>query len=485
MKVVIVGASYTGIQLAKTLADEKSDVVLIDSSPEKVRLARNKIDCTVIHAAGNDIQVLERDAGISSADALVMLTEDDETNMITCSLVALRHPKLLKIARVRNETYYAACASVKSAEGKGAASPLGIEAMLNPDVEAATAIQCAVAHGVIGNVVDLGGGFCITEFRLKPASALVGLKMKDIGTATGWRGLVAYVENGDGACLPDGETQLKAGDEIGIVSTAADVGGLSRLVLGTDGSAPRRAIVMGAGRIGTLIVEKLLEARTADSLLLSLVRRLSGGCEIFLVDPDEGRCRAAKERFKGIRVLCGDMSDKDFIRDEGLDACDLMVAVSPNYDRNLVTAAYMKSLGVQKTIALTESSEFDDVARKLGIDVAVPMRSTIVDALIGRFRSAGTSSVHTVCDGRFEIVSCEVSSQSVLAGKKLRDVPIRGECLLLLVRHATDSAFVVPNGEYEIRGGDKVVFIASSANKRMMAIFGSAEGDERNAIPAL
>ena len=71
MKVVIVGASYTGIQLAKTLADEKSDVVLIDNSPEKVRLARNKIDCTVIQAAGNDLQVLERDAGISSAVAMV------------------------------------------------------------------------------------------------------------------------------------------------------------------------------------------------------------------------------------------------------------------------------------------------------------------------------------------------------------------------------------------------------------------------------
>ena len=53
MKVVIVGASYTGIQLAKSLADEKSDVVLIDNSPGKVRLARNKIDCTVIQADGN------------------------------------------------------------------------------------------------------------------------------------------------------------------------------------------------------------------------------------------------------------------------------------------------------------------------------------------------------------------------------------------------------------------------------------------------
>ena len=475
MKTVIVGASYTGIQLARTLADEKSDVVLIDNSPEKVRLARNKIDCTVIQAAGNDLQVLESDAGISSADALVMLTEDDETNMITCSLVDMRYPKLLKIARVRNETYYAACSSAKAAERQNTPLPLGIGVMLNPDVEAANAVRRAVDHGVIGNIADLGGGFCITEFRVKAASALVGLKLRDIGAMAEWRGLVAYVENGDGALLPNGETQLKAEDKIGVVSSAADIGELSRLVSGIDSSVPRRIIVLGAGRIGTLIVEKLQAARPVASLLLSFMKKLSMGSEIFLVDADERRCREAKERFRGIRVLCGDISDKDFIRDEGLDACDLMIAVSPSYDRNLVAAAYLKSLGVQKTIALTESSEFDDVARKLGIDVAVPMRSTIVDAMISHLRGAGTSSVHTVCDGRFEIISCDVSRQSALVGKKLRDVPMRGEFLLMLVRHAGESSFEVPHGEYEILGGDKVVFIARADNKQLPIMFGGME----------
>lgn len=472
MKIVIVGASYTGIQLAKSLADEKSDVVLIDNSPEKVRLARNKIDCTVIQAAGNDLQVLERDAGISSAAALVMLTEDDEANMITCSLIDMRYPKLLKIARVRNETYYAACASEKEAEAQNAPLPFGIGVMLNPDVEAANAVQRAVAHGVIGNIADLGGGFCITEFRVKPENAFVGLKMKDISAMTGWHGLVAYVENGESSILPNGETQLKAGDKIGVVSSVADIGELSRFMSGKDGIVPRRIIVLGAGRTGMLIVEKLLEVRPSDNLLLSLLKRLSMSSEIFLVDADERRCREAKERFKGIRVLCGDISDKDFIRDEGLDACDLMVAVSSSYDRNLVAAAYLKSLGVQKTIALTESQEFDDVARKLGIDVAVPMRSTIVDAMISHLRGAGTSSVHTVCDGRFEIISCDVSPQSELVGKKLRDVPMRGECLLLLVRHADEGAFMVPHGEYEILGGDKVVFIARADDKRLPTMFG-------------
>ena len=473
MKVVIVGASYTGIQLARSLADEKSDVVLIDNSPEKVRLARNKIDCTVIQAAGNDLQVLERDAGISSADALVMLTEDDETNMITCSLVDMRHPKLRKIARVRNEAYYAACAAGKAPEGRDAPLPFGIGVMLNPDVEAANAVQRAVAHGAIGNIVDLGGGFCITEFRVQPSSALVGMRMKDVGAMAGWSGLAAYIEDAAGALLPNGETQLKADDRIGIVSSSADVGELSRLMSGKDLSVPRRIVVFGAGRTGTLIVEKLLAPRPAAGLLQAFKAWLSPGSEIFLVDSDETLCREAKERFRGIRVLCGDISDKDFIRDEGLDSCDLMIAVSPGYDRNLVAAAYLKSLGVRKTIALTESQEFDDVARKLGIDVAVPMRSTIVDAMTGHLRGAGTASVHTVCDGRFEIVSCDVSAQGEIAGRRLCDMSMKGECLVLLVRHAGEGAFTVPHGEYEVLAGDRVVFIARAGDRRLDAMFGS------------
>ena len=466
MKVIIVGASYTGIQLAKTLADEKSDVVLIDNSSEKVRLARNKIDCTVIQAAGNDLHVLERDADVSSADALVMLTEDDETNMVACSLVDMRHPDLLKIARVRNETYYASCAD--------SPLPLGIDAMLNPDVEAAAAVQRAVDYGVVGNIADLGGGFCITEFRVAAESELVGVKLRDVAAITGWHGLVAYLENADGAILPNGETQLKAGDKIGVVSSADDIGELSHFMSGKDSSIPRRIVVFGAGRIGSLIVEKLQGNRASEGPIKSIMRRLSIGSEIFLVDSDERNCREAKERFMGIRVLCGDISDKDFIRDEGLNACDLMIAVSPSFDRNLVAAAYLKSLGVPKTIALTESSEFDDVARKLGIDVAVPMRSTIVDAMLSHLRGPSTSSIHTVCDGRFEIISCDVSPQSTLVSKKLREVSMNGECLLLLMRHDGDGPYEVPHGEYEILGGDKVVFIARADDKKLPAMFGGA-----------
>ena len=105
MKIIIIGAGFTGLQLAKRLVSEKMDVVLIDNDEETVRHASNSVDCLVIQANGNNLNTLEQ-AGISKADALIALTKSDEINMITCSLVDSVYPDIIKIARVRNYDYY-------------------------------------------------------------------------------------------------------------------------------------------------------------------------------------------------------------------------------------------------------------------------------------------------------------------------------------------------------------------------------------------
>ena len=105
MKIIIIGAGLTGTELAKKLISEKNDVVIIDNDEETVRHVSNKLDCMVIHADGNSLETLE-EAGIAKADALIMLTNSDEINMITCSLVEALYPEVKKIARVRNYDYH-------------------------------------------------------------------------------------------------------------------------------------------------------------------------------------------------------------------------------------------------------------------------------------------------------------------------------------------------------------------------------------------
>ena len=105
MKIVIIGAGFTGVQLAKRLIDEGNKVSIIDNSLEIVSNLQDTLDCDIRYAEGNNLETLE-DVGIATADALVAVTESDEINMITCSLVDSIYPDVLKIARVRNESYY-------------------------------------------------------------------------------------------------------------------------------------------------------------------------------------------------------------------------------------------------------------------------------------------------------------------------------------------------------------------------------------------
>lgn len=472
MKVVIVGAGFTGVQLAKALVAEGHDVALVERDAEKVRRARNSLDCTVVEADGNSLKVLEGDAGIASAAALVVLTEDDEINMVTCSLADAAYPGLLKIARVRNDAYYAGAAAARRSDAAVAARPpFGIDTMLHPDVEAADAICRATSHGAVGNVTDIGLGFGIASLPVDGACPLAGVRVRDLPSVEGWRWLVAYVETAGAAELPSGGTVLEPGSRIGVVASSADMSDLMRFVPGAARERPRRVAVFGAGRVGSLVVERQLAAAANAPFMASLFGGASAKTEVVLVDADERRCREATERFKGARVLCGDMNDADFIRDEGLDGFDLMVAASESYERNLVAAAYLKSRGVGKVVALTESADFDDVARKLGIDVAVSMRDTVVDAVMSHLRGPGVKSVHTVCNGRFEVVSCEAAADGKVVGKALRDVEMRGDCLVLMMRRAGTSAVEVPRGDAVISPGDRVVFMARAGDVRFARLF--------------
>ena len=143
MKIVIVGAGFTGTQLAKRLINGKNDVVLIDNDETTVRHASNRLDCNVIQADGNNLDTLE-EAGIENADALVCVTSNDEVNMITCSLVDSVYPNVLKIARVRNYAYYMNTSTATQKHATKLSNEnrhlYGIDFMVHPDVEAAEAI---------------------------------------------------------------------------------------------------------------------------------------------------------------------------------------------------------------------------------------------------------------------------------------------------------------------------------------------------------
>lgn len=475
-KVIIVGAGFTGVQLARTLIAEGMDVSLVDRNAEKVQHARNALDCTIVQSDGNNHDTLA-EAGISSADALVALTEDDEVNMIVCSLVDADYPDVLKIARVRNYAYYqrstATARRHADATAAGARRPLfGVDLMLNPDVEAAAAISRAMTHGAVGNVIELGGGYGIVSLPVIAGGPLDGKPVRELASLPEWKYLIAYAETGEGTVLPSGNTVLAAGDRMGVLSQLDDVPELIALTGGADEESFSKIAIFGADRVGMIVAGHRLPSTSPGlmSRIFNQAARQRTG-EVMIIDRDPERCREASENFPSARVLCGDMTDADLVREESLDEADLMVAASGNYESNLVMAAYLKSRGVRRTIALTSSGDFDDVARKLGVDVAVPMRDTVVDCIVSHLRGKGVKSIHTVSNRLFEIVECEVAVGSRAAGKTLQELADAGEFLVLLVSAPDGEGFAMPNGSTVMKEHAHVVLVVRSGSSRIIRMF--------------
>lgn len=481
MKIVIVGAGFTGIQLAKLLINEKNQVSLIDNDEETIRHAQNLLDCTSICADGNNLETLE-DAGIAKADALVCVSSSDEVNMITCSLVDAVYPDVIKIARVRNYAYYVNTTAAKNKHSSefsgGKHRPLyGIDYMIHPDVEAADAIVQAVENGAVGNVLTFDNSDLeIARILVNEGCVFDGITLKEIRTRTELKFLVAYVEKDGVTSLPSGDTVISAGNTLGVIINKSDIADMLSLC-GAVHNDLRKILLIGAGRIGTIIADKVMDKKSSSFASFFNNLRSKKNQDFVIIDSDSDLAQTAAERYPNARVLCADASDESFLREEGLTTFDLAICATHNHELNMILAAYLESLGVKQSVSLVRSSDFVEIAEKhLGVDVAVPLRDSVVDSIMSHLRGKSVKEIHTVTTGELEIVECEITASSKVTGKTLREVSDPGSFLVLLIRRFGSIEYEIPGGDTQITAGDHVVLITKSENsKKFLSHFAGTE----------
>lgn len=476
MHVVIVGAGFTGQQLAKVLVAEKNNVVLIDNNEDIINHLGNRIDCSLIHSDGNSLETLEK-ANIDKADALVCLTSSDEVNMITCSLVDAVYPDVLKIARVRNYDYYVNTAEAKKSHLNtfaGKHRPLyGIDYMIHPDVEAAEAIVNAVENGAISSVISFEkSDRQISNITISESSILNGKKLFEIRTITDLPLLVAYVEKDGKTSLPNGKTQITEGCTLGILCSKSDCPKILELC-GSKQVELKKIVIIGAGRIGTLVAERIVEPKTT-----SIIKKIKGHTssqKIVIIDSDAQLAKAASEKFPQANVFKGDATDESLLRDEGIVNFDLAICSTHNHELNMILAAYLESLGVRQSISLVHSSAFASISKNLGIDVTIALRDVVVDSIMSHMRGTAVKEIHTITNGELEIVECVIPSDSKIIGKKLKEISNQGKFLALLDKHPGKEEYEIVSGETIVCVGDHLVLIsAADDTRRILEMFGNS-----------
>ncbi|MCL1837495.1 MAG: Trk system potassium transport protein TrkA [Treponema sp.] len=476
MRIVIVGAGLTGTQLAKHLVQEKYDVSLIEANEETARHASNRLDCLVLNDTGTRIESLE-EAGIAKAGALVCVTDSDEKNMIICGLAASRYPSLVKIARVRNYEYSVIQQNPDKDEGgtetaaeAGSQKMLGIDYIVHPDEEAARAVMNAILHGASGNILRFPGTpYELGSVTISEGSALDGLSLMLFHSIVREEGIIPLVERGGQCFLPTGSTTIQAGDLIHIMTREEDMEQVFRLAGRTE--APLRRIgIVGGSRIGILIAEGLFANTDKDAIktkkgVFALFRSFipKSNRKVIIIEQNYAVCKDLSGRFPEALVLNEDISDESFIADERIGDLDLIIAATANQELNIITAIYLKSLGVRRTIALVTSPGHKTIAQKLGVDVAIPVKSVVADSILSHLMGKSIHGIHSLGDGSVGTVEVEIGEGSPAAEKSIKEFHLAEGGVILLVSRGETS--FIPQGDYIFKPADKVVVIAKNGSE--------------------
>lgn len=224
MYIVVVGAGTVGYGLAtelQTVADH--EVVLVDRDRARAAELREELGEMVVHGDGTEVVFLES-IGARRADLFISVTGDDGTNLISCQVARHWFKVGRTIARVnnpRNERLFRMLGIDSTVSATGA-----IMAQIEVDLPEHTLVplmklrdsglQLVELHVIAGSEAD---GQALRSLRLPP-STIVSL----------------LVREGNAPEVPNGDTVLRAGDEIIAVIPQDSELELRRLVSGaTEG----------------------------------------------------------------------------------------------------------------------------------------------------------------------------------------------------------------------------------------------------------
>ena len=101
MKALIVGCGRVGSSLARSLADEGWEVVVVEQREEALARLGNDWRHPIVIGHGMDADVLE-EAGIADADVVIAATDGDNTNLIIAQVATKRYGVANVAARIQD-----------------------------------------------------------------------------------------------------------------------------------------------------------------------------------------------------------------------------------------------------------------------------------------------------------------------------------------------------------------------------------------------
>jgi len=210
-----------------------------------------------------------------------------------------------------------------------------------------------------------------------------------------------------------------------------------------------KALIAGAGRLGTQIAQVLAAARN----------------EVTLVDVDEDRVAELRGRVP-VRLVAGDACDPAFLEHAGALTADLMIAATGRDEDNLVISLLAKrQFQVERVAARVNDVDnawlFD---RRWGVDVAVPAATPLISLIEEATGATDTVALLRLSKAGVNVIETTITDRSRAVGRALADIGLpAGSVIATVVREGRPT---VPAAGMRLRPGDELLVVSHTATEQ-------------------
>ena len=217
-RVVLVGGGNVGLAVARHLEADSRRIrtKMIEKNRICAERAAEGLERTIVlNGDGLDAALLA-EAGISRADAMLAVTDDDKTNMLAC-------------VRAKAEGCDYVIALINDPTLVPLMTPLGIDAYINPRATTVSSILRHIRHGRVRAVYSIGDAEAeVIEAEVMSTSPIAGRTIAEIEFPEG--ALVGMIRKGKNVIRPMGNTRIEEGDVIAVFALAEDVPRVEQLL---------------------------------------------------------------------------------------------------------------------------------------------------------------------------------------------------------------------------------------------------------------
>lgn len=207
-------------------------------------------------------------------------------------------------------------------------------------------------------------------------------------------------------------------------------------------------IIVGCGKVGATLVEELSQE----------------GHAITIIDKDSQKIQSLTNMYD-VMGLCGNGASYSVQKEAGIEATDLIIAVTESDELNLLCCTIAKRVGNCAAIARVRNPEYNKeigyLRDKLGLAMIInPEYEAAIEAARILYLPSALE-VNAFAHGQAELIKFKIPEGNILDGMTIRDIGNHIDIKVLICAVERNGEVHIPDGNFTLVAGDVASFVSS------------------------